>query len=158
MFCLEVKRRFAGLHQITTLGSTEIENEYEPTEEGLNKVTQVTLLACLLSLAWLWFMTDFYRAAELNYNSCHFFSHFLRFSVLFWQHFAIFLEKNFRSMPYDDSKVQRTPRAGRYGCSKKNISTKELKILRNTTLYLTILSASRFVCLEIRWNKDRRGG
>ena len=42
MMSRKVKRRFAGLHQITTLGSTEIENEYEPTEEGLNKVTQVT--------------------------------------------------------------------------------------------------------------------
>jgi DNA-binding protein Alba len=42
-----VKRRFAGLHQITTLGSTEIENEYEPTEEGLNKVTQTTVLSIM---------------------------------------------------------------------------------------------------------------
>merc|ERR1712118_609771 len=41
------KRRFAGLHQITTLGSTEIENEYEPTEEGLNKVTQTTVLSIM---------------------------------------------------------------------------------------------------------------
>jgi hypothetical protein len=35
------------LHQITTLGSTEIENEYEPTEEGLNKVTQTTVLSIM---------------------------------------------------------------------------------------------------------------
>merc|ERR1719201_3266277 len=33
-----IKRRFAGLHQITNLGSTEIVDEYEPLEEGLDKV------------------------------------------------------------------------------------------------------------------------
>merc|ERR1712037_503811 len=33
-----VKRRFKDLHQITTLGSTEIVDEYEPLEEGLDKV------------------------------------------------------------------------------------------------------------------------
>merc|ERR1719346_373223 len=34
-----VKRRFKDLHQITTLGSTQIVDEYEPLEEGLDKVT-----------------------------------------------------------------------------------------------------------------------
>merc|ERR550514_2222407 len=34
-----IKRRFKGLHQITTLGYTEIVDEYEPLEEGLDKVT-----------------------------------------------------------------------------------------------------------------------
>merc|ERR1719204_2656341 len=33
-----VKRRFKDLHQITTLGSTQIVDEYEPLEEGLDKV------------------------------------------------------------------------------------------------------------------------
>jgi len=36
-----IKRRFKGLHQITNLGSTEIVDEYEPLEEGLDKVTDV---------------------------------------------------------------------------------------------------------------------
>merc|ERR1711972_267676 len=34
-----IKRRFKDLHQITTLGTTEIVDEYEPLEEGLEKVT-----------------------------------------------------------------------------------------------------------------------
>merc|ERR1712050_451684 len=34
-----IKRRFKDLHQITALGTTEIVDEYEPLEEGLNKVT-----------------------------------------------------------------------------------------------------------------------
>merc|ERR1711933_233352 len=34
------KRRFKGLHQITKIGSQEIVDEYEPKEEGLDKVTQ----------------------------------------------------------------------------------------------------------------------
>merc|ERR1712070_1115740 len=34
-----IKRRFKGLHQITKLGLTEIVDEYEPLEEGLDKVT-----------------------------------------------------------------------------------------------------------------------
>merc|ERR1712066_760925 len=34
-----IKRRFKGLHQITALGSVEIVDEYEPLEEGLDKVT-----------------------------------------------------------------------------------------------------------------------
>mmetsp|Transcript_35196 Transcript_35196/g.78849 ORF Transcript_35196/g.78849 Transcript_35196/m.78849 type:complete len:189 (-) Transcript_35196:241-807(-) len=32
------KRRIKGLHQITKVGSSEIEDEYEPLEEGLDKV------------------------------------------------------------------------------------------------------------------------
>jgi len=36
-----IKRRFKGLHQVTHLGSTEIVDEYEPLEEGLDKVTDV---------------------------------------------------------------------------------------------------------------------
>merc|ERR1712190_417436 len=35
-----IKRRFKGLHQITKLGSQEIVDEYEPLEEGLDKVTE----------------------------------------------------------------------------------------------------------------------
>merc|ERR1719436_698122 len=34
-----IKRRFKGLHQITSLGTAEIVDEYEPLEEGLDKVT-----------------------------------------------------------------------------------------------------------------------
>merc|ERR1719281_156169 len=34
-----IKRRFKGLHQITKLGNQEIVDEYEPLEEGLDKVT-----------------------------------------------------------------------------------------------------------------------
>merc|ERR1719498_1538308 len=33
-----IKRRFKGLHQITNLGYTEIVDEYEPLEEGLDRV------------------------------------------------------------------------------------------------------------------------
>jgi len=36
-----LKRRFKGLHQITKVGSIEITDEYEPLEEGLDKVTDV---------------------------------------------------------------------------------------------------------------------
>jgi len=34
-----IKRRFKGIHQITKLSTTEIVDEYEPLEEGLDKVT-----------------------------------------------------------------------------------------------------------------------
>lgn len=34
-----VKRRFKGLHQNTKIGSQEVVDEYEPLEEGLDKVT-----------------------------------------------------------------------------------------------------------------------
>lgn len=34
-----IKRRFKDLHQVTVLGSVEIVDEYEPLEEGLEKVT-----------------------------------------------------------------------------------------------------------------------
>merc|ERR1712232_1459649 len=34
-----VKRRFKGLHQITSIGQQEIIDEWEPKEEGLDKVT-----------------------------------------------------------------------------------------------------------------------
>jgi len=34
-----IKRRFKGLHQITKIGSTDIVDEYEPLEEGLDNVT-----------------------------------------------------------------------------------------------------------------------
>merc|ERR1712136_705138 len=47
-----VKRRFKGLHQITTLGTTEIVDEYEPIEEGLDRVTDtrsVTFIEIKLS-------------------------------------------------------------------------------------------------------------
>lgn len=36
-----IKRRFKGLHQMTHLGSTEIVDEYEPLEEGLDRVTDI---------------------------------------------------------------------------------------------------------------------
>jgi len=42
-----VKRRFAGLHQITSVGTTEIVDEYEPLEEGLDKVTETRNLSCI---------------------------------------------------------------------------------------------------------------
>merc|ERR1719327_1485858 len=42
-----IKRRFKGLHQITSIGSTEIVDEYEPLEEGLDKVTQTRNLPYL---------------------------------------------------------------------------------------------------------------
>jgi len=42
-----IKRRFKGLHQVTNLGSTEIVDEYEPIEEGLDKVTQTRNLPFL---------------------------------------------------------------------------------------------------------------
>eukprot|EP00397_Hematodinium_sp_SG-2012_P049227 GEMP01056689.1.p1 GENE.GEMP01056689.1~~GEMP01056689.1.p1 ORF type:complete len:284 (+),score=77.55 GEMP01056689.1:88-939(+) len=51
-----IKRRFKGLHQITKLGSIEIVDEYEPLEEGLDKVTdvrQVSFIEVTLSKAAL---------------------------------------------------------------------------------------------------------
>lgn len=47
-----VKRRVGGLHQINNIDSTEIVDEYEPQQEGLEKTTQkrrVTCLDCNLS-------------------------------------------------------------------------------------------------------------
>merc|ERR1712060_609853 len=41
------KRRFKGLHQITSLSTTEIVDEYEPLEEGLDKVTETRTLSCI---------------------------------------------------------------------------------------------------------------
>merc|ERR1711920_349678 len=41
------KRRFKGLHQITSLSTTEIVDEYEPLEEGLDKVTDTRTLSCI---------------------------------------------------------------------------------------------------------------
>merc|ERR1711879_349399 len=41
------KRRFKGLHQITSLSTTEIVDEYEPLEEGLDKVMDTRTLACI---------------------------------------------------------------------------------------------------------------
>merc|ERR1711866_14729 len=41
------KRRFKGLHQITSLSTTEIVDEYEPLEEGLDKVTETKTLSCI---------------------------------------------------------------------------------------------------------------
>merc|ERR1719440_139649 len=35
-----MKRRFKGLHQVTSIGQSEIVDEFEPLEEGLDKVTQ----------------------------------------------------------------------------------------------------------------------
>ena len=35
-----------GLHQITKIGNTEITDEYEPLEEGLDKVTDTRSLTC----------------------------------------------------------------------------------------------------------------
>merc|ERR1719510_1341201 len=42
-----IKRRFKGLHQITALGSTEIVDEYEPLEEGLDKVTDTRTVSVI---------------------------------------------------------------------------------------------------------------
>jgi len=39
-----IKRRFKGLHQLTKLDSQDVEDEYEPLEEGLDKVTEVRSL------------------------------------------------------------------------------------------------------------------
>merc|ERR1711953_463023 len=41
------KRRFKGLHQITSLRTTEIVDEFEPLEEGLDKVTDTRTLSCI---------------------------------------------------------------------------------------------------------------
>merc|ERR1712060_188550 len=41
------KRRFKGLHQVTSLSTTEIVDEYEPLEEGLDKVTETRTLSCI---------------------------------------------------------------------------------------------------------------
>merc|ERR1719337_602616 len=42
-----IKRRFKGLHQITALGSVEIVDEYEPLEEGLEKVTDTRTVSTI---------------------------------------------------------------------------------------------------------------
>merc|ERR1712204_70328 len=42
-----IKRRFKGLHQITSLTSEEVVDEYEPLEEGLDNVTETRNLAIL---------------------------------------------------------------------------------------------------------------
>jgi len=42
-----IKRRFKGLHQVTTLSSAEIIDEYEPLEEGLDKVTNTRVVPCM---------------------------------------------------------------------------------------------------------------
>merc|ERR1719343_1390273 len=42
-----IKRRFKGLHQINKLHSEDIEEEYEPLEEGLDSVTDTRSVACL---------------------------------------------------------------------------------------------------------------
>jgi DNA-binding protein len=42
-----VKRRFVGLHQITSVGTTEIVDEYEPLEEGLDKVMETRNLSTI---------------------------------------------------------------------------------------------------------------
>jgi DNA-binding protein len=47
-----VKRRIGDLHQVNTITSTEIVDEYEPKIEGLEKIEQrrrVTCLECILS-------------------------------------------------------------------------------------------------------------
>ena len=42
-----IKHRFKGLHQITKLMNQEIEDEFEPLEEGLEKVTETRNVACI---------------------------------------------------------------------------------------------------------------
>mmetsp|Transcript_28764 Transcript_28764/g.83219 ORF Transcript_28764/g.83219 Transcript_28764/m.83219 type:complete len:218 (-) Transcript_28764:222-875(-) len=42
-----IKRRFKGLHQITKLANQEIVDEFEPLEEGLDKVVDTRNVACL---------------------------------------------------------------------------------------------------------------
>lgn len=43
-----IRRRVAGLHQINTITSTEIEEVYEPLEEGLVRVVEKKRLSLLL--------------------------------------------------------------------------------------------------------------
>merc|ERR1712083_349402 len=42
-----IKRRFKGLHQITALGSVDIVDEYEPLEEGLEKVSDTRTVSTI---------------------------------------------------------------------------------------------------------------
>merc|ERR1711957_1013451 len=42
-----VKRRFKGLHQINSLSTQEVVDEYEPLEEGLDKVTETRNISVL---------------------------------------------------------------------------------------------------------------
>merc|ERR1712066_318884 len=42
-----IKRRFKGLHQITAMGSVDIVDEYEPLEEGLDKVTDTRTVSTI---------------------------------------------------------------------------------------------------------------
>mmetsp|Transcript_39810 Transcript_39810/g.85187 ORF Transcript_39810/g.85187 Transcript_39810/m.85187 type:complete len:224 (-) Transcript_39810:35-706(-) len=42
-----IKRRLKGLHQITTLTNQDVVDEFEPLEEGLEKVTETRSLACI---------------------------------------------------------------------------------------------------------------
>merc|ERR1711957_548838 len=42
-----IKRRFKGLHQITSLSSQEVVDEYEPLEEGLDNVTETRNISVL---------------------------------------------------------------------------------------------------------------
>merc|ERR1719359_33452 len=42
-----IKRRFEGLHQTCEIGSTDVENEYEPLEEGLDVVKQVKTMSTM---------------------------------------------------------------------------------------------------------------
>lgn len=43
-----IKRRFKGLHQVTSLKNAEIVEEYEPLEEGLDRVTVRRLVPCMV--------------------------------------------------------------------------------------------------------------
>lgn len=42
-----IKRRFKGLHQLTKVTTMEIVDEYEPLEEGLDKVLDIRSLPCI---------------------------------------------------------------------------------------------------------------
>merc|ERR1711957_1110742 len=42
-----VKRRFKGLHQVNSLSTQEVVDEYEPLEEGLDKVTETRTMSIL---------------------------------------------------------------------------------------------------------------
>jgi len=42
-----LKRRYAGLHQVTRCGSKEVTDEFEPVEEGLERVTNTRIVSSI---------------------------------------------------------------------------------------------------------------
>merc|ERR1740133_860355 len=63
--CEVVKRRFKGLHQITSLSTVEIVDEYEPLEEGLDKVSETRSL----SLITIKLSTDALDTSDKGYQA-----------------------------------------------------------------------------------------